>query len=245
MNCIGMTTQAVILSGGLGTRLRSVDATVPKPMIGVAGEPFLMHQIRMLKRHGIGRMLFLLGYKSEIVVDFLKRTAVSEALALEWSVEPVPLGTGGALRLAGGMVDEDFILMNGDSYLDMDYAGWVACFRVGGFDAMMTVYDNADSTDVRNNVKVGPAGRVEVYSRRGNSAVGLTHVDAGVVMMKRSVVGLVNPEGVCSMEDEVYPRLIAAKKMGYYGVSQRFYDIGTPERLKEFEGTLAKGVAAR
>jgi len=236
-----MLVQAVILSGGLGTRLRSVNADLPKIMIPVAGYPFMYHLLLMLKRKGLNEFLFLVAYKSDIVIEFLAKTAIYEDLQINWVVENSPMGTGGALRHAEKELKDDFLLINGDSYLDMDYMNLVHAFRNSSFKAMMTVYDNACSTDVKNNVATDGQGRIVTYDRK-HETDRLNNVDAGVVAMKKTVVSMIETGRVCSLEDEVYPRLINEKELGYYNAPRRFYDIGTPDRLREFEAVAQKGL---
>jgi NDP-sugar pyrophosphorylase family protein len=230
-----MVMQAVILSGGLGTRLRSVDETVPKPMVKVAGQPFLHYLTKMLRRRGISEMLFLLAYKSEVVVRYIEGLGRSSDLRADYSVEPSPMGTGGALRHASGKLADAFFVINGDSYLDMDYNDLGGRFMASGLDAMMTVYDNSEKTDVICNVAAGGDGLITDY-RKGAPEARLGYVDAGVLAMKRNVVvDLIPPGRVCSLEHEIYGKLISGRRFGSYVTSHRFYDIGTPERLREFE----------
>lgn len=185
-------------------------------------------------------MLFLLSYKSEVVVNFLNEVRIIEGISVSYSVEPSPLGTAGALQHACDMLASEFLIINGDSYLDMNYIEFMDRFRGSGLDAMMTVYDNASNTDVANNVKVGKDGLLLQY-QKGRQEDQLTHVDAGVLAIKRNVVVELIPSGrVCSLEDEVYPKLIAAGRFGSYLTRQRFYDIGTPARLREFEEVMKK-----
>lgn len=211
-----------------------MDAATPKPMVQVAGAPFLLHLIRMLRRRGISEMLFLLAYKSEVVVDFLKRENGHDGLSAAWSVEPSPLGTGGALKHAEKLLPDAFYVINGDSYLDMDYKGLAGLFGEFNCDAMMTIYDNAADTDVPNNVAVAPDGVVTRYSKT-RSGKDLNYVDAGVLAMRRGVLKLIPAGTVYSLENEIYPKLIEKRRFRTYLTHERFYDIGTPERLKEFE----------
>lgn len=230
--------QVVILCGGLGTRLKSVNPDLPKPLVPVAGKPFLAHQIDMLKGHGFSDFLFLPSYRSEAIVGFLRK---QKGLSARWSVEPSPMGTAGALKLAEPLLAEEFFLLNGDSYLDLDYAAVETAFRDSGAEMLLVVYDNATGTDVPNNVEVNARNEVVRYERGGGAGEGLTHVDAGVLVMKKSGVGGVPAGRPCSMEQDVYPPLIRRRALRAFPSSQRFYDIGTPERLREFEALFAKG----
>ena len=224
--------QAVILAGGLGTRLRAVDSEVPKPMIDVAGKPFLHYMLKMLEMRGITDVLLLLGYKSEVVTDYLDSSSCY-SLNIQCSVEPSPIGTGGALKLAESLLADEFFLLNGDSYLDVDFSDIAGRFSEFNKDCLMVVYDNNQDTDVINNVGVSDRGSILCYSKDAGGA--LTHVEAGILVYKKSVMKLVPEDSVFSMENDLYQDLIDKGNMSAYVTSQRFYDIGTPERLKEFE----------
>src|SRR5215510_4243522 len=114
-----MVKEAIILAGGLGTRLRSVVSELPKCMAPVAGQPFLKHVIRYFLSQGIERFIFSLGYKHEIIEEFLN-TEFS-TLNLQCSIEEEPLGTGGAIQLACRRVTEtNVIVVNGDSLFKVD-----------------------------------------------------------------------------------------------------------------------------
>ncbi len=229
--------QAVILSGGLGTRLRSVDSTVPKPMIKVAGRPFLEHMILMLEGHGLRKFLFLVSYKSEIVIEFLKRIGAERDLEIDWSIEDDPAGTGGALKLAEDKLAEDFLLLNGDSYLDIDYQAMIAGYQSAGCLMMVAAYDDSKATDVNKNIAVEQGGHVVLYDKSG-SDVRLNYIDAGALMCSKKILGLIEKGKKCSLEQEIYAKVMERRAMRAFPVKQRFYDIGTPDRLKEFEQVM-------
>lgn len=236
--------QAVILAGGLGTRLRSVNAAVPKPMIEVAGKPFLAHLMNMLIRRGLSDFLLLLGHKSEVVLDYVG-SCVFPNCRIAWSVEPSPLGTGGAFKWAESQIAQEFFYINGDTYLDIDYAEVASQFRTSDATGMMVVYDNCEHTDVINNVALNEEGRVAHYKKDALDAP-LTHVEAGVLAFRKKVLDLLPPAGqVSSFENEIYGRLIERGDLASFVTRRRFYDIGTPSRLKEFEGVLYASGAAR
>jgi mannose-1-phosphate guanylyltransferase len=193
----------------------------------------------MLNRRGISKMLFLPSYKSEVIVDFLKMENDRTGLSANWSVEPSPLGTGGALKHADTLREDSFFVSNGDSYLEMDYAGLAGKFKESGADAMMTIYDNSAHTNVPNNVAVAADGAVVRYSKE-KTGKDLNFVDAGVLAMRRRVADLIPAGEICSLENEIYPKLIEGKRFRTFLTRERFYDIGTPERLKEFERMITR-----
>lgn len=229
--------QAVILAGGLGTRLRPITESIPKPMVEVAGEPFLVRIVRWLVNCGFRRQLMLLGYRGEVISDFFRDGRKFEA-EISYSHEPKPLGTGGALRLALKHLDERFLLLYGDSFLPIDYREVEQDFTAHPSEGLLVVYDNrlAD-TGVTNNVAVDAERRVIKYEK-GTSSSQLDFVEAGALCFRRSVFENLPEQTSISLEQELFPRLIAARRLRAFITKQRFYDIGTPQRLDEFASTL-------
>lgn len=229
--------QAVILAGGLGTRLRQISRDLPKPMVPVLGKPYLFHQIRMLRTRGFGCFHFLLSYQSDAVVSFLNdyRRLDGSGLSISWSVEPQPMGTAGALKYGMDMLEDSFVLLNGDSYLEMDYNDLWKVYKEHAQKAVMAVY-GGDETDAIKNVVVGS----DLVS--GFGAAGSGYIHAGAVAMSRCVLDMVPDGKVCSLERDVYPSLAESGGIRAYITCNRFYDIGTPERYVEFERALGSGV---
>jgi NDP-sugar pyrophosphorylase family protein len=228
--------QAVILAGGLGTRLRPITETIPKPMVPVAGKPYLEHQLRELARQGVNDIVLLTGYLGEQVEQYFGDGA-QLGLRIKYSKEPHPLGTGGAVRLAAALLEDDFLLIYGDSYLPVDYPAVLNTLRRSKAEGLLVVYDNRlGDTSVISNVNFDEAtGMVTRYEKDGE---GLCYVEAGVLAFRKSVLGLLSDAPVVSLEKEVFPQLIARGALAGYSTTQRFYDIGTPDRLEAFEAYL-------
>jgi NDP-sugar pyrophosphorylase family protein len=126
------------------------------------------------------------------------------------------------------------LLLYGDSFLPIDYAEAAAAFRRSSWPAMVVTYDNQSGyTDVFNNMAVDPSGRVTRYEK-GVRDPELKYVDAGALCFRRTVFAEVPAGRVVSLEQELFPHWIAARQLGAFATSQRFYDIGTPARLREF-----------
>lgn len=223
---------AVVLAGGLGTRLGPLTASLPKPLAPVCGRPFLDWHLSWLSRSGVGDVLLLVGYRGEQLMDFVG-DGRRWGLNVRYSVEPAPLGTGGALKHAEASLPDAFLLLYGDSYLPLDYAALSRAFITSGSDAMMVLYaDPSGATTVAANAAVAADGRV-VHFRKG-AAYGMTHVDAGAVCLRRTLVSML-PDGSSSLEEQLYPALADTGRLFSYPTAQRFYDIGTPARLAELE----------
>lgn len=224
--------QAAILAGGLGTRLRPLTLHTPKPLVPVAGRPFLLHQLALLRAHGIESVVLLTCYFAE-QIEALVGDGRTLGMEIRHSREPAPLGTGGALRHAASLLQRRFLLLNGDTYHDIDLAALVSGHDADREWARIVAYTNPTHA-LHNNLTVAEAGQVTRYDKR--SVTGATHVDAGTVLLEREVLDLIPAAGVCSLEEEVYPQLIASAKMFAYEVDRPFYDIGSFSVLRSVQG---------
>lgn len=216
----------IILCGGLGTRLGALAEGLPKPMVPVAGTPFLEHVVRQLAGQGFPELLLLVGYRSEVIEGHFGEGA-DFGIRIAYSRESEPMGTGGAIRLAAPRIPGRFLMLYGDLYRDTDYAAF--CARR---DQALAVYPYLEglTTIACANVDLDPSGqRVAVY-RKGDPTAGLTHVDAGFGVFRREALDLL-PEGSSSFEAEVYPRLAASGKLEAEQVDRAFFDIGNPADL--------------
>jgi len=229
--------QTVILAGGLGTRLRPVTQSIPKPMVPVAGAPYLEHQLRRLSEQSIRNIVLLTGYLGEQIEEYFGDGS-RLGLSLRYSCEPVPLGTGGALREGRSLLEDAFLVIYGDSYLPIDYAAVYRQLIESPALGLLVVYDNRyGDTSVQNNVDVDETGVVVRYEKDSRDA--LPYVEAGVLAFRKTILDLIPPQGVASLEKEVFPQLIARRSLIAHVTKQRFYDIGTPERLQVIERLLA------
>jgi NDP-sugar pyrophosphorylase family protein len=228
--------QAVILAGGLGTRLGELTRTIPKPMVPVAGRPYLEHQLRELARQQWADVVLLTGYLGEQIEEYFG-DGRRWGLSIRYRREATPQGTGGALRDAVDLLAETFLLIYGDSYLPIEYVPVLSRLEVSRALAVALVYDNREDTTVRNNVAVDEDGFVSRYAKDGSGA-DLRYVEAGVLALRRSVIARLPANGPVSLEKELYPQLVARREMLAFITAQRFYDIGTPDRLALIEKVL-------
>ena len=229
--------QAVILAGGLGTRLRPLTKTVPKPMVPIGDKPYLEYQLRLLRRQSICDIVLLTGYLGEQIEEYFS-DGRELGLHIRYSRETSPLGTGGALRQANQLLSETFLVIYGDSYLPIMYGDVLQMLQTSPAEGVVTVYDNrADDTGVTNNIALDASGMVAKYDKSDSGASDLEYVEAGVLALRRSVVEQM-PEGNVSLEQEVFPKLIADGRLLGCVTQQRFYDIGTPERLERIAHLL-------
>ncbi len=227
--------QAVILVGGKGERLRPFTENIPKPMVEVAGIPFLEHLINLLKANGIIKFLFLTGYRGDIIKNYFGNGSRWD-VEIDYSFEDKPLGTGGALKLAREKLNDEFYLLFGDSYLPIDYKKIAAKFEKDNSKVILAVYDNTENTGVPFNIMLDNNREiVSVYKKAKDNPPSFNYCDAGVLIVNKNVLGLISDKIPVSFEEEVYPRLIEDNNLGYYISESRFYDIGTVKRLEAFE----------
>jgi NDP-sugar pyrophosphorylase family protein len=228
--------QVVILAGGLGTRLAPLTLTGPKPMVPVAGKPYLEHQIELLKRQGVKDIVLLTGYLGEQVEDYFGDGA-KWGVSIRYSREHQPLGTGGALRLALHLLEDSFLLLYGDSYLPIRYKEPWRHLHAMGAGGVVVVYGNTADTTVRNNIRLDDQGYVQIYEK--DSPRDLPFVEAGVLAFRRNVAESIPANRPVSLEKEIFPSLIATHQFAAFITDRRFYDIGTPERLQVIEEYLS------
>jgi NDP-sugar pyrophosphorylase family protein len=227
-----------LLAGGLATRLRPLTGTVPKAMLEVAGEPFIAHQLRLLRREGITRVVLCTGYLAEQIEAYVGDGS-RFGLRVDYKRDgPRLLGTGGALYAALDLLGSEFIAMYGDSWLDTAYAPIVDAFRASGRPALMTVFRNAGRWD-RSNVWFED-GRIRLYDKRGHSAR-MHHIDWGLGMIRADVLAGRPADEPFDLAD-VYSDLARAGRLAGYEVTTRFYEIGSAEGLRETD-TLLRGRA--
>lgn len=225
-----------LLAGGLATRLRPLTETVPKAMLEVAGEPFIAHQLRLLKREHVSKVVICAGYLAEQIEAFVgdgSRFGLSVSYRIDG---PKLLGTGGALRTALDQLGDEFIVMYGDSWLDIPYAPVVEAFRVSGAPALMTVFRNGGQWDTSNVWYED--GHIRLYSKRERLPE-MQHIDWGLSAVRADALAA-RPANEPFDLAEVYSDLSRAGKLAGYEVTKRFYEIGSAGGLKETEALLRK-----
>ena len=224
---ISKPRQAVILAGGRGSRLRPLTDTMPKPMLPFHGKPFLEYLVEHLKEQGFEKILLLLGYLPEVIMDHFKDGS-SLGLHIEYSVTDVENETGTRLRLAAPKIDPCFLLMYSDNYWPMRIDSMWDQFTKSGTDMQITVYSNKDGYS-RDNVQI-KGGLVELYdgSRTNDNLQG---VEIGFAFMKKSVLDLL-PDANVNFEKIVYPILSERRLLSGYVTDHRYYSVGSHERLE-------------
>jgi len=223
-------TQAVILAGGRGTRLAPLTDTVPKPMIGFHGKPFLEYLIEMLRDQGFERVLLLLGYRAAQVQEHFGDGAAF-GVEIEYSVSAEEHDTGRRVKIVQDRIDPLFLLLYCDNYWPMPFPTMWEQFRQyasGEVLAQVTVYRNRDGY-TRDNLIVDDEQRLTLYDK-SRSAPRLAGVDIGFFLMRREVLELL-PDDNVSLEKTLYPRLIQKRQLAAFVTDHRYYSVGSHERL--------------
>ena len=223
-----------ILAGGLATRLRPATTKTPKLLLEVAGEPFFSHQLRLLRNSGLRRIVVCAAHLGEMIVARYGDGA-TWGVKIDYSFDgPRLLGTGGALIKALPLLGETFYVLYGDSYLPIDYQAVGRAFLASGKLGLMTVYENRGRFDA-SNVWFGD-GRIKAYDKRARSPQ-MHHIDYGLgVLQARALEGW--PRGQTVDLADIYGKLVSEDRLAGYEVRERFYEIGSPEGLKELDARL-------
>ncbi len=222
-----------ILAGGLATRLRPITAARPKSLLEVNGEPFVMHQLRLLQSKGVRRVVLCVGHLGELI-----QRAIGDGSALGLQVDysfdgPVLLGTAGAIRNALPKLGESFFVMYGDSYLPCDYAAIARKFEVAGVLGMMTVFRNEGKWDTSNvEFEAGEfGGRILAYSKTSRTPR-MHYIDYGLGVFRAEAFRSLRDGIVCDLA-ELYADLLQRNQLAAFEVRERFYEIGSPAGLQE------------
>lgn len=229
-----------LLAGGLATRLGELTKKVPKAMLEVAGEPFIAHQLRLMRREGVPRVVICAGYLAEQIEAYVgdgSRFGIPVIYRIDG---PKLLGTGGALRAALPKLGDAFLVMYGDSWLDTPYARVVEAFRQSGQPALMTVFRNDGQWDTSNVWFEN--GRIRLYDKRERPPQ-MRHIDWGLGVIRSEALASRPGNEPFDLAD-VYSDLSREGKLAGYEITTRFYEIGSSQGLKETDALL-RGTARR
>lgn len=225
--------KAVLLVGGMGTRLRSVVPSTPKPMASVGDRPFLELLVRQLCFQGIRRIVMCTGYRAHEIEQELGDGHAWD-VKIEYSRELQPLGTAGAVKYAEPLLRDvsDFLVMNGDSFMETDFRQLICFHRESGGIASMVAFRTRNEKRY-GTIQVKPDGQVSGFTEKTDANPdGL--VNAGVYVFNRRILDRI-PEGPSSLERDVFPKLL---HQGIFALEQQgvFIDIGTPEDYARAQG---------
>jgi len=221
--------QALILAGGEGTRLRPLTEAVPKTVLPLAGRPFTAYTIDWLERHGVDEVIVSCGYLAEGMQNAL---VGATGPALTFAVEPEPRGTAGAIKYCEEMLEDRFLVLNGDVLTDIDLSALIAQHESTGAVATIALYPVEDPSGY-GLVRRTEEGEITEFLEKPNvSQIEADEINAGAYVLERSVLELISPDRAVSIERETFQELVGN---GLYGRRLEGYwlDIGTPERFRQ------------
>jgi NDP-sugar pyrophosphorylase family protein len=220
-----------ILAGGMGTRLYPLTEHIPKALVEINGEPFLAHQLRLLRAAGIARAVICIGRHGERIREFAGDGA-RFGMEIAYSADgPVLLGTAGAVRNAVPLLGDAFFVLYGDSYLPCSYREVELAFRAAGQPALMTVYRNEGRWD-SSNVEFSE-GRILAYDKK-NRTTRMQHIDYGLGIFSRAAF-----DGAPHADlAEIYGDLLRRGQLAACEVRERFYEIGSAQGIRELSDYL-------
>ncbi len=233
MTCAAVS--AAILAGGLATRLLPLTEAIPKSLIDVNGEPFIAHQLRLLRENQIERVVLCVGHLGEKIQEIIGDGARFD-LEVEYSFDaPNLLGTAGALKCALPRLLDDFLVLYGDSYLDFDYQAAWRSFQASNKLSLMTVFANEGRWE-NSNVEYDGV-RIISYDKQ-NAAGHMRYVDYGLGLFKKEAFGCV-PTGQPYDLAQLYQEMLKQNQLAAFEVRNRFYEIGSVSGLQETRQYLA------
>lgn len=221
--------EAVILAGGLGTRLQSVVSDVPKCMAEVAGHPFLYYLFDYLEKQQYNHIILSLGYKSEIVIDWLKKQ--NRTFKISYVIEDTPLGTGGAIKLAFDKVISDMsFVLNGDTFFDINSVSFEDFHKEKQADISIALkpmadFDRYGSVDVDNN------DRIIGFNEKKYCALGL--INGGVYIINKNIFDTISLPENFSFEKEILESRLNQLLIYGYKENSYFIDIGIPSDYRK------------
>ena len=227
--------QALILAGGEGTRLRPLTSTIPKPVVPLANRPHMAFMIDWLRRHGVDDVVLSCGFMAEGVRRVLG-DGDELGVRLRYVEEPTPLGTGGALRFAGELLDERFLMLNGDVLTDMDLSAQVRQHEQTGARATLALIEVEDPSAYGLVTLNDDLSVSEFLEKPSADEAATSLINAGAYVLERSILDEMAPPGTnISIERDVFPSLVNRGLFGHVAVGY-WLDIGTPERY--LQGTF-------
>ncbi|MBK6877375.1 MAG: NTP transferase domain-containing protein [Ignavibacteria bacterium] len=226
--------QLVLLAGGKATRLRPVTETIPKSMLEVAGKPFIAHQLELVRKNAIEKVLVCASFLGEQIKNYLGDGS-RFGMSVEYSFDGDELlGTGGAIKKAMNMLDEQFYVMYGDSYLNTDFELINEYFFAQSKPALMTVYLNEGKWD--NSNVLFEKGNLLKYDKV-NRTSDMKHIDYGLGILPKQAFEEYNNKTVFDLS-EIYGKLLKKDLLAGYEVKERFYEIGSFTGLEETDKFL-------
>ncbi len=230
----------VIMAGGKGTRIASINSEVPKPMICILDKPILQYQIEGLKRQGYDDFILIVGHLGHVIMDYFQDGS-EFGVHIEYIVEEEPLGTAGALYYLKGRIDSDFLLLNGDVIFDVDIERLGRVHRENGCEATILTHPNSHPYD--SGIIIADAkGKVTRWLHKEDERLWYKNrVNAGIHMFSERILERFSQAKKTDLDRDILKELIPAGELYAYDSPEYVKDMGTPERYQEVSEDLASG----
>lgn len=228
--------QAVILAGGLGTRMRPLTNTTPKPMIPIHGKPFLAYLVELLKMNGIEEVIILVGYLHEQIKEYFG-DGKKFGLKITYSYDPVEADTGTRIRNASRLFDKHFILLYGDNYWPLNLSILTSFYKDKKKKATTVVFSNFDNS-TKSNMFVNKDAVIEIYDKK-RKMKNLNGVDIGFFILDREILSFLPSENF-SFEEVVLQKLIKSRQLAGLLTHHKYYSLTNPDRIKGIETYFEK-----
>ncbi len=221
--------QAVILAGGKGSRLRPMTLETPKPLLKVKGKTLLEYNIELAKKNGLTEVILAVGYLGEKIREFFgngKKFGVS----ITYTREEKPLGTGGALRLSSGLLDERFAMMNGDELKEVDFRKMLEVHEKNKAIATLALTEAENAKDLGTVEMEGE----KITEFREKESEGPALINAGAYILEKKILELI-PDGFCSIEKEIFPKLAEQGRLFGWIEEGQWFPTDTVEKMGKAE----------
>lgn len=231
--------RAFILAGGLGTRLRPVVDGIPKSMALLQGKPFLEYQLSWLKKNGFREIILCTGYLSKMIEAYFGCGEIL-GLRLYYAKEETPLGTAGALKNAASFVDGAFLVVNGDTLIDLELSTLIS-FHQQKTGTVTLVLARTGQPGSYGQVAIDQEARIVAFLEKPRTNFTSKFVNAGIYLMEPAILQYIPDHRKVSLELETFPLLVRKRELFTFPVDTTFVDIGTPEnyyRLQEEKGVF-------
>lgn len=219
-----------ILAGGLATRLKPILKDTPKSLIEICGKPFIDWQLQLLAKSGIQRVVLCTSYKSEMIEKHVGNGS-KYGIQVQYSNDgDTQLGTGGAIKKATQMLEDEFMVLYGDSYLPIDYKSVESAFKKINVAALMTIYKNNNKLDASNILF--QFGKIKNYSKVSKTSE-FNYIDFGLSVFNKSVFEDYSFNQFFDLSD-TFSVLSKASRLAGYEIKERFYEVGSMSGISDF-----------
>jgi len=234
--------KAIILAGGFGTRLGDIVQDIPKPMISIAGKPFLEHQIDLLKEHGITEIILAVYHMSDKIKSYFADGG-RFGVKITYSEEDFPLGTAGAIKNAAKYIDGTFLVLNGDTYSHINLRELIDFHNSKNSKSTMVLTKSKEPSDYGNVILNGD--KITDFIEKPSKELGRQIINAGVYVFEKEILRDIEENKNISLEKEIFPRLARMNILNGYYYEGYFMDIGRPETHAKFKEDVLNALILR